>query len=258
MKALALPAGRGWHWLSGGFRLFRKGRLVLSLAVLGYWLCMALINSFPIVGQIAASLLVPAFSVGLMNVCRLIEQGGTLQARELFSGLRQNQRTLLVLGAIYIVAGVCVLGFVSLIDGGVLFQAIVLGDRLDERTLSSGEFVLAVQVALLLFSPIMMTYLFAPVLAVWHGFPAGKSLFFSFFACARNWRAFVAYAVAVILYGALLPGLLVGLLVSVIPGGSELFSVLLPMLIMLIFLPTLYASFYVSYRDIFVSIDENA
>ena len=155
MKALTLPAGRGWHWLSGGFRLFRKGRLVLSLAVLGYWLCMALINSFPIVGQIAASLLVPAFSVGLMNVCRLIEQGGTLQARELFSGLRQNQRTLLVLGAIYIVAGVCVLGFVSLIDGGVLFQAIVLGDRLDERTLSSGEFVLAVQVALLLFSPIM-------------------------------------------------------------------------------------------------------
>ena len=38
MKALTLPAGRGWHWLSGGFRLFRKGRLVLSLAVLGYWL----------------------------------------------------------------------------------------------------------------------------------------------------------------------------------------------------------------------------
>ena len=146
----------------------------------------------------------------------------------------------------------------SLIDGGVLFRGIVLGEQVDERMLSSGEFVLAVQIALLLYSPIMMTYLFAPVLVVWHGIPAGKSLFFSFVACTRNWRAFLAYGMAILVYGALLPGVLVGLLVSVIPGGSELFSVLLPMLIMLIFLPTLYASFYVSYRDIFVSIDENA
>ena len=83
MKALTLPAGRGWYWLSGGFRLFRKGRLMLSLAVLAYWLCMALINSFPIVGQIAAFLLVPAFSVSLMNVCRLVEQGGPFQAQAL-------------------------------------------------------------------------------------------------------------------------------------------------------------------------------
>jgi hypothetical protein len=258
MKALTLPAGRGWYWLSDGFRLFRRGRLMLSLAVLGYWMCMALVNSFPIFGQIVASLLIPAFSVCLMNACRLIEQGSPLQAQTLFSGLRENQRTLLVLGAIYILTGVCVLGIVSLIDGGVLFNAIVLGQRLDESTISSGEFVLAVQAALLLFSPIMMTYLFAPVLVVWHGFTAGKSLFFSFLACARNWRAFLTYAAAIIVYGALLPGLLVGLLVSVIPQGSELFSVLLPMLIMLIFLPTLYASFYVIYRDIFASIDESA
>ena len=40
-------------------------------------------------------------------------------------------------------------------------------------------------------------------------------------------------------------------------GGVELVSVVLTSLIVLVLLPTLYASFYVSYRDVFVSIDEN-
>ena len=40
-------------------------------------------------------------------------------------------------------------------------------------------------------------------------------------------------------------------------GGNELLTVVLTSLIVLVLLPTLYASFYVSYRDVFVSIDEN-
>jgi hypothetical protein len=47
MQALTLPARRGWRWLSEGFGIFSKNRLMLSLAVLGYWMLMVLINSFP-------------------------------------------------------------------------------------------------------------------------------------------------------------------------------------------------------------------
>lgn len=258
MQALTLPAGRGWRWLSDGFGIFRKNRLMLSLAVLGYWMLMVLINSFPLIGKFAATLLLPVFSVSLMNACRMIDQGASLTPPILFSGFRKNLRSLLVLGVIYSIASVIILGIVSLIDSGVLFQYLVLGNPPDDQALSSADFHLAVQLALLLYAPLIMAYWYAPVLVAWHDLPAGKALFFSFVACARNWRAFLVYALTVMVFGALLPGLLVGLLISMIPAGSDQFSILLTLLIVLIFMPSLYASFYVTYRDVFVSVDEDA
>ncbi|MFZ4539059.1 BPSS1780 family membrane protein [Propionivibrio sp.] len=258
MQALTRPANRGWRWLFDGFLIFRKNQLMLSLAVLGYWMLMALINTVPVIGQIAATVLIPVFSVSLMNACRTIEQGSPFPPQILFSGFHNNLRPLLVLGAIYLVASVSLLGITALVDDGVLFQLVVLGNKPEEQALSSSEFVLAVQLALVLFSPLVMAYWFAPVLVAWHDLSAGKSLFFSFVACVRNWRAFLVFCAAIMVFGALIPGLLVGLLSSFLANGGEMFSVMLTLLTVLIFLPTLYASFYVSYRDVFVTIDEDA
>jgi hypothetical protein len=118
--------------------------------------------------------------------------------------------------------------------------------------------MLAGQLALILFSPLMMAYWYAPVLVAWHDLSAGKSLFFSFVACLRNWRAFLVYAVTVVVFGALIPGLAVGVLSSFFSDGPESLSVVLTVLVMLILLPTLYASFYVSYRDVFVNVAADA
>ncbi|MEO8408988.1 MAG: BPSS1780 family membrane protein, partial [Propionivibrio sp.] len=117
----------------------------------------------------------------------------------------------------------------------------------------ASEIVLAGQVALTLFLPVMMAYWFAPVLVAWHNVSAGKALFFSFVACVRNWRAFLVYVLAVVLVGALLPGLIVGVLGTLFAGGASVVSVALTVLITLVLLPTLYASFYISYRDVFVA-----
>ena len=257
MQALTLPSRRGWRWLAEGFAIFRRNQLKLSLAVLGYWILMALINSVPLIGQAAATLLIPAFSVSLMNACRLLEQGSPLPPQLLFSGFQQNLRALLKLGAVYIGVSVAILGIVAVVDGGVLFRLVVLAQAPDEKTLTGDPVMFAGQLALLLFTPLMMAYWYAPVLVAWHQLPPGKALFFSFVACRRNWRAFLVYSLAIVLVGALLPGLLVGLLSAVVAGGVELVSVMLTSLIVLVLLPTLYASFYVSYRDVFVSIDES-
>jgi len=258
MQALTLPARRGWRWLSEGFVIFRKKQLMLSLLVLGYWMLMALISSFPLIGQLAATLLIPVFSVSLMNACRSIEQGALLPPQLLFSGFQKNLRPLLVLGAAYIALSIVILGITTLVDDGVLFELIVLGHRPSEQAIASGEVMFAGQLALILFSPLMMAYWYAPVLVAWHDLSAGKSLFFSFIACLRNWRAFLIYFATVLLFGALIPGLLVGVLSSVFPDGAETLSVVLTALIILVLLPTLYGSFYVSYRDVFVTIDEDA
>ena len=262
MQALTLPAGRGWRWLSDGFAIFRRKQLMLSLAVLGYWMAMVLISAFPLIGRVAAMLLIPVFSVSLMNACRLVESSSprplAFSPPLLFSGFQKNLRTLLKLGAIYFVFTVGVLALVALFDDGVLFRLVVLGQEPAEHALESDAVRLAAQVAMALFAPLMMAYWYAPVLVAWHDLSAAKSLFFSFVACLRNWRAFLVYGAAVALFGALLPGMLAVVLSAVLPGGGNRLSVLLSSLIVLFLLPTLYASFYVSYRDVFVTVDDNA
>jgi len=258
MQALTLPARRGWRWISEGFGIFRKRHLMLSFFVLSYWMLMALINSLPFIGQVVATLLIPVFSVSLMTACRLIEQGNPMPPQLLFSGFNKNLRSLLVLGAIYIAVSVTILGITSLVDDGLLFQLVVLGERPSELAVARGEIMLAGQLALVLFSPLIMAYWFAPVLVAWHDLPPGKSLFFSFVACLRNWRAFLIYSAAIMVVGAVIPGLVVGLLSSLLSDGGEMFSVTLTLAIVFILLPTLYASFYVSYRDVFVTVDEDA
>ena len=258
MQALTLSARHGWRWLSAGFSIFRRKQLLLSFTVLGYWMLMALISALPLIGRMVAMLFIPIFSVGLMNACRLLDQGKPIPLPLLFSGFATNLRPLLVLGVLYLCVNAAVLGLVALIDGGVLFQLVFLGPPQDESLLVSEEVRIGSQLALALFMPLMMAYWYAPVLVAWHGLSAAKSLFFSFVACARNWRAFLVYGVAVVIYGALLPGLVAGLISSLLPGDGRLFSIVLSSLIVFFFLPTLYASFYVSYRDVFVTIDDAA
>ena len=258
MQALTLPAHRGWRWFSDGFVIFRKKQLMLSLFVLSYWMSMALINSLPVVGQIVATLLIPVFSVSLMNACRMVEQGKALPPQLLFSGFQKNLRVLLVLGLVYIVASVLILGISTIVDDGLLFRLIVLGEVPSEQAVENGQIMHAGQLALLFFVPLMMAYWYAPVLVAWRDLSAAKALFFSFVACLRNWRAFLVYAMTVLTIGALIPGLIVGVLGSLFSDIAGLFSVVFTSLLVLVLLPTLYASFYVSYRDVFVIIDDDA
>lgn len=252
MQALTLPAAHGWRWLTDGFRIFRRNHLLLTFLVVSYWMLMALVNVIPLVGTIATTLCIPAFSVSLMNACRNIDRGVALGPQLLFSGFENNLRSLLTLGAIYLVAMVGILAVSALADGGALMQMMLAGEKPDEEAMSSGRLLLATQVALVLLCPLVMAYWYAPVLAGWHDLPPGKALFFSFVACLRNWRAFLVYSLAV-MGAALLVPLLVGVLAALFPDSAALLTVLLSVLLILILAPTLFASFYVSYRDVFVT-----
>jgi len=100
-------------------------------------------------------------------------------------------------------------------------------------------------------TPVLMAWWFAPVLAAWHRQPLAKALFFSFVACWINWRAFLAYGAAVLLFGGIAPALLLGLLAALLPGLGALISSLLIVFMALVMAPVIFASFYASYRDIF-------
>lgn len=258
MQALTLPAARGWRWLTDGFSILRRNQLMLPFLIVSYWMLMALVNVIPWLGTIASTLCIPAFSVSLMNACRLIERGQPLAPQILFSGFQSNLRSLLTLGAIYLVATSGILALSALADDGELMRLMLIGEKYDEKSVADGSLLSALQIALALLCPLIMAYWYAPLLAAWHGFSPAKALFFSFFACARNWRAFLVYSLAIVFVAALVPGLLLGLLAVLLPEGSGLFTVLAMVLIILVLAPTLFASFYVSYRDVFVSTDVDA
>ncbi len=258
MQALTLPAAQGWRWLTDGFRIFRKNHLMLTFLVVSYWVLMALVNVIPVIGTIATTLCIPAFSVSLMNACRSIERGTPLGPQLLFSGFASNLRSLLTLGAIYLAAVVAILGLSALADDGALMAMMLAGQKPDAETVSSGSLLLATEIALVLLCPLIMAYWYAPVLAGWHGLSPAKALFFSFVACLRNWRPFLVYSLAIGVVATLVPGIVLGVLAALLPSGASLVLVLMMVLLILVLAPTLFASFYVSYRDVFVSADDDA
>ncbi len=254
MQVLTLPAKRGLGWLIEAFAIFRQKPALLSFLVLGYWLSMAVISAIPYLGQMVSFILIPAFSVSLMNACRLIATNEELPPQVLFSGFHRNLQTLIRLGVSYVAASLVILGISAIFDGGILFRMLVLGAIPDNAALSDASVLISAQLAICLLIPVMMAFWFSPVLVAWHDMSAGKSLFFSLIACARNWRPFLMYSLAVGIIGIFVPRM-----VNVLLGGiGPMLPSLITVAISLVLLPTLYASFYVSYRDIFVSLHDEA
>ena len=236
---------RGWAWLKEGALLWRRNPALLTFLAFGYLLILLVISLFPLIGQPIASLLMPVISLGVLNGCRAVDAGRKVGPEVLLSGFKSNVPALVTIGGIYLVATLLVLLLTSLVDGGALLA--MMSGQVSEEAAADPALTVGLLTALALSAPVLMAYWFAPVLAGWWGLSAPKALFFSFYACLRNWRPFLAYAIGVLLFGALLPGLIIGILGLVSPTVATLASFPLP----LILVPVLFASFYVNTRDVF-------
>jgi hypothetical protein len=254
MQARIVGLQRGARWLGEGWQLFRGAPLGWLAMVFAYWLLMTFASLLPLVGVLIAPVLVPAFSVGLMAAARAVGSGQRLELALLFEGFRRPAlRTQLVLGLAYLACLALVLSASALADNGALARWMTTGQRPDEDALQSEAFLAALACAALLYVPVMMMFWFAPPLAAWHATGAGKALFFSFFACLMNWRAFLAYGTVTAAVTLVLPFLALSGLMLASGGALAVPVVSLAFPLLLVLLPTLFASFYVSYRDVFAS-----
>ena len=251
MRAQNLPAAAGWGWLTGGFAIFRRNPPILALLVISYWFTILLLNILPILGAVLASLAIPGLSVGLMQACRNIERGETAGLPTLFGSLKENPRPLVALGGLYLLCTLGILGVSALADGGELLGFMLSTRGLDPETLESGRLLAPSLVVLTLMVPLLMAYWYAPVLVAWHRLSVAKALFFSFVACWLNWRAFFVYGLGLVLFAAIMPGLVLGLVAALFPGVQNFLASLVTVPLVLIVAPTVFASFYVSYRDVF-------
>lgn len=251
MRAETLPAVAGWRWISAGFAIFRRNPPLLSLLVVCYWLTVLILNVLPVIGTVAASLAIPGLAVGLMQAARDLERGRPVGLQTLFGGFRRNPRTLVALGALYLCCTLAVVAVTALVDGGELMRFMLEAKPGDQETLESGALMLPALVGLVLITPVIMAWWFAPVLAAWHDLGVGKALFFSFMACWLNWRPFLVYGAGVLVVAGLLPGLLVAVLLLVVPGAKAFATALVTVPMVLIIAPAIFASFYATYRDVF-------
>lgn len=248
MQARIVETRKGAVWLADGWRLFRTAPLGWLALVFAYWIIMTLASVVPIVGVAAASVMVPAFSVGFMAAARAASRRGPVELGLLFEGFRQHRNSQLILGGIYFACLGLLLAATTLVDEGALATWMLTGRRPDEETLQSEDFLVALVMAAVLYAPVLMMFWFAPPLAAWHGIAPVKALFFSFFACLLNWRPFLAYGAVSALFALALP-LLVLFILMLASFKVAAMSLVFPLLLVL--LPTLFASFYASYRDIF-------
>ena len=250
MQARIVGAARGARWFAEGWRLFRAAPLGWLAAVFGYWLIMSLVSLLPLVGAPAAAVLVPAFSVGFMALARAAGRQAPLELGLLFDGFRQDLRAQIALGLFYLACLAVMLGASALADEGALAQWLLTGRRPGEEVLQSSAFLGALVTAAALYMPVMFAFWFAPPLAAWHSTGALKALFFSFAASLMNWRAFLGYGAVAALVTLLIPLAVLSALALFAEGGQlPVAGFVLPIMILL--LPTLFASFYVSYRDVF-------
>ncbi len=239
MQIRQVDGRRGWEWIAEGFELFRRVPMLWIILCSALLLIAATLALIPMAGQFIFTLLSPVFLAGLMIGCRTMERGGQLEIGHLFSGFR-NAGPLVTIGGIYLVGQVLIVGIFMLVGGDVLMSLLLEGKRVDENELKnvSGDMLWASLVALTLSIPLMMAAWFAPLLTIFDGIPPVEAMRISFFACVKNIVAFQIYAVI----------LVVLTVIATIPYGLGLF----------VLVPTLFASIYASYVDIFQDTAESA
>ena len=117
-----VPAACGWNWVLTGFGLFRRHPAMWAPMVFSYIVLMQLLGMIPLLGWIAATALIPAFSASFMIVSREVDRGRRLQFRLLFSGFGTNLPALLRQGGIYLGTVLAILGLSALADGGAVLH----------------------------------------------------------------------------------------------------------------------------------------
>jgi hypothetical protein len=230
MNTRSVAAGNGWQWIRGGFELFRQNPVIwIALFFIYLLICMGM-SIVPIIGPILVNLLAPVFMAGFMLGCQALESGEELEINHLFAGFKHNTAQLITVGGLYLAGMIVIAGVIFVTAGGAV---LALGEA--EHAMQAGadadKLLLPLLLLLALMLPLIMAYWFAPTLVVFHGISAADAMKLSFAACLRNIMPFTVYSLVCVLL----------LLLAAIPLGLGL----------VVMIPTMTASLYVSYKDIF-------
>lgn len=234
MEIHQVNAKQGLQWILSGFYLFRKMPLAWIFVCFTLTLIAMSMSLIPLLGKFIFTLISPVFLAGIMLGCKDMEQGKSLEMAHLFIAFKTNSAPLITIGGIYLIGQILIIGLVMLIGGSQMTDMLLYGKRVDESELMGvmSSMLTSSLIALTLSIPLMMASWFSPLLVVFHNIPPVVAMQRSFFACLKNFIPFQVYGIT----------LIVLTIISVMPYGAGL----------VILIPTIFASIYVSYKDIFL------
>lgn len=254
MKLHIVPARTGLLWVKLGIQTFWRQPLAMSGLFFMFLAMLSVVTALPIIGVALALVVLPAATLGLMAGTEQANQGKFPMPSILISGFRtdaQRTRAMLVLGALYAVGFLSLMGLSALMDGGQFASLYLIGGKVTEELVMQSSFQAAMWFAMLLYVPLSLLFWHAPALVHWHGMPPLKSLFFSAMAGYKNWGAFAVFGAAwmgLLMLAAITVSLIASLLGS--PALAAMLMLPVALLIMAMFFSSLYFTFRDSFTDV--------
>ena len=251
MKLNILPARVGAQWVKEGVSTFFRQPIALTGLFLMFMAIVSLLSLLPWIGGLVGLLFVPAASFGLMAAAQEANAGKFPRPLTLLSAFRvsrQKSQQMIVLGVLYMLGFLLVLGASAVMDSGSFAKIYLVGGTITKEGVMQADFQRAMWVALLLYVPFSSLFWHSSALVHWHSIGIAKSLFFSCVACFSNWRAFVVYALTWMSVFALM-AIVLGLLSSGTDDAEWVSELMLPFLLVLGSM--FFTSAFFTFRDSF-------
>ncbi len=251
MKLNIVPARTGIQWVKLGIKTFFRQPLALAGLFFMFMAAMSVLSMVPLIGNALALGLLPAATLGLMAATQEATKGKFPMPSILISAFRagqQRMRAMLLLGALYALGFLMVMGISALIDGGGFARLYLVGGTLSRETVMAPEFQTAMWVSTALYLPLSLLFWHAPALVHWHGVAPVKSLFFSLVACLRNFGALTVFGLAWMAVFAVV-GMGVTLVATGIGGPNAAGAAMFPVAMLLAAM--FFTSIYFTYQATF-------
>jgi len=234
MEARKVNIANGWLWIKQGYWLFKKSPVLwVVLATIGVTGLLG-ISTIPVIGDPLATLLFPVLLAGYMCGCHALEHDKELELSHLFAGFHNNTSQLVTLGGISLISQMLILG-VMMLTGGATLVSILMSSKTANNPEMLAQAVAGAGIALMLgmalFSVLLMSMQFAPMLIIFEKMSPIDALKTSLSACLRN-------ILPLSLYGGMM---LLFMLIATMPM----------MLGWLVLLPVMISSMYAIYRNLF-------
>jgi hypothetical protein len=243
-----LPARTGIEWLKQGFGLFRQQPGILTMVLFANLLSYLLIGSLPMVGQLIMAVLIPSFSIAIMEACNQISQGKKAMPGVLLTGFRQPQvQALCKLGLVYVGLALLftLLMRLNVSDEFVKQATTPITDPKMRPELDGGT-SMRILLIVMMQVVILMLLCFAAPLTYWKQMPVFKAVFYSVFAVVGAIRpilTMLATWVGILMFA--------GVVMTFLFQGNLMIARTVIGWLLLMFSLVLQCSIFASYRQIF-------
>jgi hypothetical protein len=248
-----VPARTGIAWVKLGIKTFFRQPLALGGLFFMFMALVSLVSQVPFIGAALALMVLPAATIGLMAATQEACNGKFPMPSVLFTAFKTGSKktqTILILGSLYALGFLLVLGVSALFDGGQFANFYLGGGAINKELMVTSDFQIATWTAMALYLPLSLMFWHAPALVHWHGISPVKALFFSFVACFKNFAAMVVYFfmwLAVFSLG----GLLLTLVATTTGSESAVSVLMLPAALMMAAM--FFCSIYFTFQDSFIT-----